>query len=393
MTCLKILSLHEALTFVRAFLYVVIKNRGGVVSMTDQDYMKLAIELAYQAAGQTSPNPLVGAVVVKDGHIVGMGAHLKAGEKHAEVHAIEMAGNKAEGSTVYVTLEPCSHYGKTPPCADLLVRSKVKKVFVAVTDPNPLVSGNGIKKLEDAGIEVEVGLLEEEATKLNKYFFHFVQTKTPFVTLKAASSLDGKTATVTGESKWITGEEARKDVHKSRELHDAILVGVNTVIADNPNLTCRVENPKRQPIRIILDTNLRTSLHANVVTDQLAPTWIIVSSQVSKEKMDIFEQRGIKIIQLSNKTIEIEEVLNVLGEHKIMSLYVEGGSTVHGSFIKNNMFNEVIIYLAPKLIGGESAPTSVGGEGFLKMADVPTLQINEYIQLGDDLKIVASKKG
>ncbi|MED4453647.1 bifunctional diaminohydroxyphosphoribosylaminopyrimidine deaminase/5-amino-6-(5-phosphoribosylamino)uracil reductase RibD [Metabacillus fastidiosus] len=360
--------------------------------MADRDYMKLAIELAKQAAGQTSPNPLVGAVVVKDNQIAGMGAHLKAGEKHAEVHAIEMAGDKAEGSTVYVTLEPCSHYGKTPPCADLLVRSKVKKVFVAVTDPNPVVSGRGIKKLKDAGIEVEVGLLEEEAAELNKHFFHFVQTGKPFVTLKAASSLDGKTATVTGESKWITGEDARKDVHKSRELHDAILVGVNTVIADNPSLTCRTENPKRQPVRIILDTYLRTPEDANIVIDKLAPTWIIVSNQADQEKINIFEQNDVKIIQLSNDTIEIEEVLNVLGEHKIMSLYVEGGSTVHGSFIKNSMFNELIFYLAPKIIGGQAAPASIGGEGFSKMADVPALKINEFTQIGSDLKIVASPK-
>lgn len=208
--------------------------------MNDEYYMTLALHLARGTLGQTSPNPVVGAVVVKDHQIVGMGAHLKAGEPHAEVHAIRMAGDKAKAATLYVTLEPCSHYGKTPPWADLIVASEMKKVVIATTDPNRKVADKGIEKLKNAGIEVEVGLLQQEAQELNKVFFYHIQTGLPYVTLKTAVSLDGKTATVSGESKWITGEEARADVHQFRHQHDGILVGVNTVITDNPSLTTRL---------------------------------------------------------------------------------------------------------------------------------------------------------
>jgi diaminohydroxyphosphoribosylaminopyrimidine deaminase/5-amino-6-(5-phosphoribosylamino)uracil reductase len=226
--------------------------------MNDIYYMNLALNLAKGTLGQTSPNPVVGAVLVKENQIVGMGAHLKAGEAHAEVHAIQMAGIKAKGATLYVTLEPCSHFGKTPPCSDLVIRTGIKKVFVATTDPNPQVAGTGIERIRKAGIEVHLGLLQEEARELNKVFFYNIRTGLPFVTLKSAISLDGKTATVTGESKWITGEEARNDVHQYRHQHDAILVGVNTLIKDNPTLTTRLASGGKNPVRIILDTHLRT---------------------------------------------------------------------------------------------------------------------------------------
>ena len=203
--------------------------------MKDTDYMSLAIELAKQTKGQTSPNPVVGAVVVKDNAVVGLGAHLKAGEPHAEVHAIRMAGDKAKNATIYVTLEPCSHHGRTPPCSNLIIESKIKRVVIASVDPNPLVAGSGIKRLQDAGIKVEVGLLRKQADELNEVFFHYISTKRPYITIKSATSLDGKIATSTGESKWITGEEARNDVHQYRHEHDAILVGVNTVDPPSTN--------------------------------------------------------------------------------------------------------------------------------------------------------------
>ncbi|MGG4492034.1 bifunctional diaminohydroxyphosphoribosylaminopyrimidine deaminase/5-amino-6-(5-phosphoribosylamino)uracil reductase RibD [Metabacillus idriensis] len=360
--------------------------------MNDQDYMKVALQLAEQGSGQTSPNPLVGAVVVKNGQIIGMGAHLKAGEPHAEVHALRMAGSQAEDSTVYVTLEPCSHHGKTPPCADLLISSKVKRVVVAAEDPNPLVAGRGIKKLQEAGIEVISGVLNNEAEELNNVFFHYIQTKRPFVTLKWAGSLDGKTATVTGESKWITGDSARKDVHKYREFHDAILAGVETVLKDDPSLTCRLENTKKQPVRIVLDTHLRTPETAALVNDGLSPVWIITGSEVASERIESFQKKNAVIIQMNTPAIEIESLLHLLGERNITSLFVEGGASIHGSFIESGLFNQVVSYTAPMLIGGKEAPPAVAGAGFSRINEAIRLRIKETEVLGDDLKLVCVKK-
>ncbi|WIY60156.1 bifunctional diaminohydroxyphosphoribosylaminopyrimidine deaminase/5-amino-6-(5-phosphoribosylamino)uracil reductase RibD [Bacillus arachidis] len=358
--------------------------------MTDQEYMKIALQLAQSTAGQTSPNPMVGAVVVKDGNIVGMGAHLRAGEEHAEVHALRTAGDKANGSTVYVTLEPCSHFGKTPPCCDLLIEKKVKRVVIATLDCNPLVSGNGAKRLQAAGICVTTGVLEEEAITLNRYFFHYMNTKLPFVTIKTAMSLDGKIATTTGESRWITGEIAREDVHQYRHTHDAILVGVNTVIADNPSLTTRLPNGGKHPIRIILDTHLRTPRSSHVITDGIAQTWIIVGKDVKKEKIATYESQAVSVLQMQTNQIEIRDLLLRLGEKQILSLFVEGGQSVHASFLEAKCFNEIVTYISPKLIGGKASPTMFGGTGFNKLQDAISLQIQEMKQLGDDIKIVAT---
>ncbi|MDA1798689.1 bifunctional diaminohydroxyphosphoribosylaminopyrimidine deaminase/5-amino-6-(5-phosphoribosylamino)uracil reductase RibD [Bacillus cereus group sp. BY6-1LC] len=360
--------------------------------MTDQEHMRIALQLAKGTSGQTSPNPMVGAVVVKDGNIVGMGAHLRAGEEHAEVHALHMAGEKAKGATVYVTLEPCSHFGKTPPCCDLLLKKGVKRVVIATLDCNPLVSGNGKRRLEEAGIEVTTGVLEAEAVLLNRYFFHYMKTKRPFVTIKTAMSLDGKTATVTGESKWITGEEARADVHQYRHTHDAILVGVNTVIADNPHLTTRIPNGGQNPIRVILDTHLRTPPSSHVITDSLAPTWIMVGRDVNKEKIASYESENITIFQMKTKQIEIQDVLDLLGEKQILSLFVEGGQTVHANFLQTKYFNEIVTYISPKLIGGSNAPTLFGGNGFSTLQDALSLEIQEMKQIGNDIKIVANAR-
>lgn len=360
--------------------------------MTDQEYMALALQLAKNTAGQTSPNPMVGAVVVKDGNIIGVGAHLRAGTEHAEVHALRMAGENAHGATVYVTLEPCSHHGKTPPCCDLLIAKNVKRVVVAVLDSNPLVSGQGVKRLQEAGIDVTIGVLEKEAKELNCYFFHYMQAKRPFVTLKTAMSLDGKIATRTGESKWITGEEARADVHRYRHTHDAILVGVNTIITDNPHLTTRIVNGGKNPIRIVLDTHLRTPLSSHVITDGEAPTWLIVGNDVSKEKIAKFQSGMVSVLQMKTNHIEINELLDLLGEKNILSLFVEGGQTVHASFLEANCFQELITYISPKLIGGKEAPTCFGGNGFTQLEDALTLHIQSMEQIGDDIKVVATPR-
>lgn len=357
--------------------------------MDDKHYMNLALNLARGTLGQTTPNPVVGAVVVKDNQIIGMGAHLKAGEPHAEVHALHMAGDKAKGATLYVTLEPCSHFGRTPPCSDLVTKTGIKKVFVATTDPNPQVGGQGIERMKRAGIEVEVGLLQEEARELNKVFFYNIRTGLPYVTLKSAVSLDGKTATVTGESMWITGEAARADVHQFRHRHDAILVGVNTVLKDNPSLTTRLPAGGRNPIRIILDTKLRTPLDANVITDNQAPTWIITGADVDANREAAFRKSGIHILKMDTKQISIKEMLKALGQRGISTLFVEGGAEVHGSFLKERAFQQIIAYIAPKLIGGKGAPTSFGGEGIANIAEVVDLTIKQVGMIGPDIRIIA----
>lgn len=359
------------------------------MELKDYEYMKLAIDLAKATRGQTSPNPVVGSVVVNNGEVVGMGAHLRAGEAHAEVHALKAAGERAKGGTIYVTLEPCSHHGKTPPCADLIIEKGIAKVVVASLDPNPLVSGRGIERIKAAGISVETGILKEEADALNKVFFHYIKTRTPYVTLKTASSLDGKTATVTGESKWITGEKAILDVHQLRHEHDGILAGVQTIITDNPSLTTRLPNGGKHPIRIVLDHQLRIPEESTLLHDGQAPTWIITGNHIDSKKADRVRNSFVEVFPLSSETINIEKVLMFLGEKGVTSLLVEGGSTVHGSFLKAGRFNEVISYIAPKLIGGKDAPTLFGGEGISNIDEAVPLKIQSVEHIGEDIKITA----
>ncbi|MDC3417073.1 bifunctional diaminohydroxyphosphoribosylaminopyrimidine deaminase/5-amino-6-(5-phosphoribosylamino)uracil reductase RibD [Aquibacillus salsiterrae] len=355
--------------------------------MTDKEYMDFALSLAEKTIGQTSPNPSVGAVVVKDGRILGIGSHLKAGEAHAEVHALAQAGEEAEGADIYVTLEPCSHHGKTPPCADLIIKHKLKKVIIACLDPNPVVAGNGVEKLRQAGIDVEIGVREARALELNRKFFHYIHSKRPYVTLKAAVTLDGKTATSTGDSKWITSDQARVDVHQQRAIHDAILVGVETVIKDNPHLTTRLPQGGKNPIRVILDTQLRIQKEANVLKDG-HPTWIFCSENADgtqiKEKYP-----NLTIFQLPGNYLNINDVLDILGEKSIQSLYVEGGSKVHQSFIQQQLVNECHWYIAPKILGGTDAISVVGGSSPLLMKDATSLDIVSTEMLGPDIKIIA----
>ncbi|WP_138418927.1 bifunctional diaminohydroxyphosphoribosylaminopyrimidine deaminase/5-amino-6-(5-phosphoribosylamino)uracil reductase RibD [Aquibacillus sediminis] len=355
--------------------------------MTKEEYMDLALSVAESTIGQTSPNPSVGAVVVKDGRIIGIGSHLQAGKEHAEVHALTQAGDQAEGADIYVTLEPCAHHGKTPPCADLIIEQNLKKVYIACLDPNPEVAGKGVEKLQQAGIEVEIGLREARALALNRNFFHFMNTQRPYVTLKAAMTLDGKTATSTGDSRWVTSEQARLDVHKQRHIHDAILVGINTVKHDNPHLTTRLPQGGKNPIRIILDTKLQIDHDANVLNHD-AETWIICGVDA---KTGTFQELfpHVKVIQLSTTSIELDNVLHILGEQEVQSLYVEGGSTVHASFIANNLFDECHWYIAPKLLGGHNAIQTVGGSSPEWMKDAASLTFTSVEQLGPDIKLIA----
>ncbi|WP_059105782.1 bifunctional diaminohydroxyphosphoribosylaminopyrimidine deaminase/5-amino-6-(5-phosphoribosylamino)uracil reductase RibD [Shouchella shacheensis] len=358
--------------------------------MNDRWYMEQALQHAAAMRGQTSPNPMVGAVIVKDGRIVGTGAHLKAGTAHAEVHALRMAGADAKGATMYVTLEPCSHYGKTPPCADAIVDAELARVVVATTDPNPKVAGAGIAKIERAGILVELGVCKKEAAKLNEAFFHFVETKRPYVTLKTASTLDGKTATISGESQWITGNAAREDVHESRHLHDAILVGIGTVLADHPSLTTRLPQGGRNPVRVVLDRRLRLPEDAKLVTDQEAETWVFTEASADSEKARVLGSKNVRVVPLEQLTIEA--VLAELGRADIMTLYVEGGATVSGAFVEADAVDRYIAYTAPKLVGGSAAPTTVGGSGIASLNEARQFEVEDVRMVGADVRLIARRK-
>jgi diaminohydroxyphosphoribosylaminopyrimidine deaminase/5-amino-6-(5-phosphoribosylamino)uracil reductase len=359
--------------------------------MTDTEYMNLALQIAKSTIGQTSPNPNVGAVIVKDGKILSFGAHIAAGNAHAEINAINTADiTELAGATLYVTLEPCCHIGKTSPCTKEIIKSKIKRVVIASLDKNPLVSGKGIKQLSNAGIDVVTGVLAKEAEEINKMFFHYINAKIPYVTLKAGLSLDGKYATSSGESKWITCEESRLDAHYYRNSHDAILVGINTIIKDNPSLNTRLPNGGKNPIRVILDTKLLITQDANVISDQISKTIIFTTTNYDKEKLDSLKKLDhIEIIKLDTPNIELPTVLQTLAEKEITSVLVEGGQKIHNSFIQNKLFNELVMYIAPSIIGGETAPAFFTGNGFANLKDSIKLEFVEVTKLGTDLKMAA----
>jgi|SRR5690625_681277 len=366
--------------------------KKGERTMLEEKYMRFAIQLAKQTMQQTSPNPPVGAVIVKDGHIVGFGAHLMRGDAHAEVHAIEMAGKKTQGATLYVTLEPCCHYGKTPPCTELIMKSEIKRVVIACQDIHHVVAGKGVAQLQEANIDVSVGLLQEEAKPLYEQFFHYVSEKRPFVSVKAAMSLDGKTATETLESKWITNEVARTDAQQYRHMYDAILVGVNTVIADNPRLTTRLRGGKN-PIRVILDSTLRTPLDANVIQDKATETWIFTGKATSDAQIEQYTKHSpVRIFKMNTNDVKVKDVLTTLYEQEVMSVYVEGGATVNSSFLQAKLIDQLIMYVAPILIGGKRAPGIFNGPGIERLTDALHLSIDEITTIDGQIKIVAKRK-
>lgn len=349
-------------------------------------YMRLALEHAKAMKGQTSPNPMVGSVIVNEGRIVGFGAHLKPGEPHAEIHALRMAGDAAKGATIYVTLEPCSHHGRTGPCAEAIVQAGIKKVVVAALDPNPLVAGKGIEIIQNAGIEFVKGILVEEATKLNEVFNKYIVTKRPFVTLKSAITLDGKIATRESSSKWITSEMAREDVHVLRNESTAILVGVNTIIHDDSQLTTRLTEG-RHPLRIVLDSTLRIPEEARVITDGEAPTWVFTGNSPDEEKQVRLEKLGVKVFRTKTNQVHLEEVLDVLGTHEISSLLIEGGGQINASFVEQGLVDKLVLYVAPKVVGGKEAPTFLEGIGVGLMSEAKDLHDITFSQLGVDFKV------
>ena len=362
--------------------------------MTDREYMLMALELAKRAEGDTSPNPMVGCVFVRDGAIIGSGWHHKAGEPHAEVEAMWSAKNKVRGATCYVTLEPCSHVGKVGPCCVALARMGAKRVVCAMVDPNPKVAGKGIKYLQDNGVEVEVGLCQKEAERLNEKFLFAITHERPFVSLKYAMTLDGKIATSAGDSQWITGQEARTKAHYLRKTHDAILVGVGTVLKDNPELTCRLVQG-RNPLRVVLDAHLRTPL-TSAVLNEAAPTVIFVGKEYNQERANALSKmdwvRVIEAPEISPGSLDLEYILATLHKEEIRSVLVDGGSQVLGSFKDAGFVDRVYAFIAPKLCGGSSALSPIGGIGIAQMDDALILENFEMEELGADMLLTAKVK-
>lgn len=357
--------------------------------MNKHNYMKRALELASKGMGSVNPNPLVGAVIVKDGKIIGEGYHEEFGKAHAEVNAFLHATEDVEGAEMYVTLEPCSHYGKTPPCALKIIEKKIKKVYISQLDPNPLVHLNGVRMLEDAGIEVEYGILEEEAKKQNEIFLKYIQTKIPYVALKYAMTLDGKIATSTGDSKWITNEKSRRFVHDLRHAYQAILVGVGTVLADNPKLNTRRDEPSRNPIRIIIDPHLEIPLDAYVITSAHEQrTMIYTSLEANQAKIDTLKDKGVHVFQLKAQPyFDLTELLKHVGEQKIDSILVEGGAHMLGSFLDQKVADKAYVFIAPKMIGSKDAKTPIAGHGVLYMKDAYQLNHVTTMTFDEDIMI------
>lgn len=362
--------------------------------MTDESYIKLTLEIAKKGKGLVSPNPMVGAVLVKDDKIIGAGYHKCYGGNHAEIEAINNSKQEVVGSTLYINLEPCSHYGKTPPCVLSIIEQKIKKVVIGTLDMNPLVSGKGIKQLKQAGVDVKVGFLEKECIELNKFFFKYITKKTPYVTLKIAQTLDGKIADLSGNSKWITSLPSRKMVHGLRSEYDAVLVGTNTVKLDDPDLTVRfVEG--RNPKRIILDTGLKLSENFKLFNNVNDGNLYIVTSTESigkKKKITKLINSGVRILYVKenkDKTLDLVELLKVLAENDIASVLVEGGRKIFTSFIKQDLYDDIYLFQSPKFIGNGYSVVDDIGVNSIKQAI--KLKVNSAEKIGDDVLTILSK--
>ena len=353
--------------------------------------MQRAIELAKLGAGFTNPNPLVGAVIVKDGRIIGEGYHEYYGGLHAERNALKNATEPVEGADMYVTLEPCSHHGKQPPCCEAVAEAGIKRVYIGSDDPNPLVAGKGIAFLKEHGINVTTGVLKDECDEMNKIFFHYITHKTPYVIMKTAMSIDGKCASYTGDSKWISNEHSRMDTHKTRKRVAGIMVGINTVLADDPMLNCRCENPNN-PIRIICDSKLRIPIDCQIVkTAKEIPTYIAtVSTDSDKEKL--LTDCGANIIKTPGERVDLCELMKALGELKIDSIIVEGGAELHASMLKAGLVNKLEVYIAPKIIGGIESKPVVGGKGVEFVRDAYMFKNPKITMFGEDIKIEYEKE-
>jgi diaminohydroxyphosphoribosylaminopyrimidine deaminase/5-amino-6-(5-phosphoribosylamino)uracil reductase len=357
----------------------------------NERYMKRAIDLALMARGRTSPNPMVGAVIIKGGRIIGEGYHKKAGTPHAEVNAINAAGRNAKDGIMYVTLEPCCHQGRTPPCTKTIIKSGIKKVVIGMVDPNPVVAGKGIKELKDAEIQVSTGLLEKECKSLNEAYIKYITTKKPFVLLKVAMSLDGKIATSKRESKWITSEKSRERVHHLRDEVDAVMVGIGTVLQDNPNLTVALKKGKvNNPYRIIVDSELKIPLDANILKSNLKSKVIIATTTKSNtKKVNILREKGAEVILVEDnkQRVNLLKLMNELGKMEITSIMIEGGSELNSSALESGIVDKVIFFIAPRIIGGKDSVPAVGGRGFERLSDSLNIHDINVDRCGNDIVI------
>ncbi|MDK2821083.1 MAG: diaminohydroxyphosphoribosylaminopyrimidine deaminase [Clostridia bacterium] len=362
----------------------------------DIEFMKRALSLARKGLGRTSPNPAVGAVIVRDNKIVGEGYHQKAGTPHAEIHALREAGEAARGSTIYVTLEPCCHYGRTPPCTEAIIKAGIRRVVAAMADPNPKVAGGGLKFLRQKGVEVEVGVLEKEARRLNEAFIKYIVTGKPWVTLKMALTLDGKIATRTGVSRWITGRTSRNKAHQLRDTHDAVMVGIGTVLADDPRLTTRLPEKKgRDAVRVILDSRLRIPLSAKVVNlDSPAKTIIATSEAAPLDSINRLKEKGVEVLVLpaSEGLVDWNSLLDTLAKRSITSILLEGGAGVNATALEAGIVDKVIAFIAPKIFGGTEAPGPVAGIGIATPEEAWTLKDVEQEACGEDIMLTGYLK-
>lgn len=351
----------------------------------DAEYMRLAISLARKGIGRVNPNPLVGAVIVKDGVIIGQGYHQQYGGLHAERNALASCTTAPQGATIYVTLEPCCHHGKNPPCTEALIQAGISRVVVGSSDPNPLVAGKGIAQLRTAGIQVDEGVLQAECDAINAIFFHYITTGRPYVALKYAMTADGKIACHTGASRWITGEVARHHVHQLRNKYAAIMVGTGTVLADDPELTCRIENGNN-PVRIVCDTQLRTPLSSKLVTTAKEVPTIIATCCQEESRHKPYQEAGCQIwvVPSKNGGVDLQALVHRLGQEKIDSVLVEGGGQLNWSLLQAGLVQRVYTYIAPKIFGGAAAKSPVGGIGVDNPQQAFQMRVVATQQLGED---------
>ena len=358
--------------------------------MTDQDYMMRAITLAKKGEGWTNPNPMVGAVIVKDNRIIGEGYHTRYGELHAERNAIASLNESAEGATLYVTLEPCCHYGKTPPCTQAILEQKIKKVVIGSRDPNPKVAGKGAKILREAGVMVVEDFMKEECDELNPVFFHYITTREPYVVMKYAMTLDGKIATKTGASKWITAETARTQVQHMRHRYMGIMAGIGTVLADDPMLNVRIEGLK-SPVRIICDSKLRIPLDSKIVKSAKEYRTIVAYAETenTKTKTEALQAMGVETIFCPDikKQVDLKQLMEYLGNENIDSILLEGGGTLNDSALRAGIVQEVQVFIAPKIFGGQGSRTPVDGVGIEIPSQAVTLKCTDICKIGEDIKI------
>ncbi|WP_352407465.1 bifunctional diaminohydroxyphosphoribosylaminopyrimidine deaminase/5-amino-6-(5-phosphoribosylamino)uracil reductase RibD [Acetoanaerobium noterae] len=365
----------------------------GVIDMleSDEKFMKLALSLAEKGRGYVNPNPLVGAVIVKDGKVIGEGYHTAFGKSHAEIEAINSATEDIKGATMYVTLEPCCHQGKTPPCTEAIIKNQLARVVVATTDPNPLVSGSGIEKLKQSNIEITVGVLEEMAKIQNEVFIHYMTTNLPFTILKYAMSLDGKIACHTGDSKWITSEKSRTDVHRLRSSVSAVVTGIGTILSDDASLNVRLIDSKgREPHRIVVDSAARISLDAKILNlDSKSDTYIAVTEAASDEKLRKLEDYGAKIIMTKSKDgkVDLEELWKELGFLGMDSILIEAGEQLNAALLEAKLVNKIRAYIAPKIIGGTNAKSPIGGYGATNMSEVINLKSMNFTHVENDFVV------